>query len=380
MIEVRFPAFSGSLRDFTVRVRDREVPHDAWQLRPVTQALLAWVRGAAPPAGGDTDAETDPAARPAAGEAEERLLPARGAASADPGAAGTSAAALLDAGPAGTGEGLRSAAPLDFDAAADALDDLVTLIAWRRRYLFHKPRQRQATPEEVRELRRIARLALAVELERLAEEERLRRQAEREAQAAGTEAAAPPAPAALSPGRILGLLRRIQQQVLAPRAQALLEKLSREKWKVADKLSSLFGLLTRRQVVTFEQLLENRRDPDEVVVSLLAVLSAVKEGRVSLSQERHFDPIVITRRDDAEPLDPAAPDEDADQDPDADVRPDPGADADPNSGAGVGAGAGADADAEPNANAGADPETADEEGAGSSEAGRRCGIRGVGVV
>lgn len=192
--------------------------------------------------------------------------------------------------------------PVDFAAAADALDDLVILIAWRRRYLFQKPRQRATMTEAMLQLRRLARLTQAVERERLAA---LRQQAQAEA-AAAAASLPPPLPAALSPARILGILRRVQRDVLASRAQALLARLSREKWRVTDKLGNLFGLLRRRETVSFEQLLEDRRDPDEVVASLLAVLGAAKDGQVSLQQPRHFAPILIRRRGDLPAQAPAA--------------------------------------------------------------------------
>lgn len=269
MIQVRFAAFEGSLADFTECVRARRIPMHEWHLLPIARALREAVAAGAPRADGDLRGGPD--AQAADGGAPPSSPPPPD--SADWG-------------------------HVDFQAAADALEQIAFLIAWRRRYLFQPQRRRRTSPEAVRQLRRLARLALAAELERIASQT-----AAAEPSASGgadTVGAHPLPPPTLSPRRILGLLRRVQEAVLSSRAQELLRRLARERWRVSDKLGRLLGLLSQRERVVFEQLLHDRGDPEEVVVSLLAVLDAAKGGRVRLEQARHFAPIVITRREDGE--------------------------------------------------------------------------------
>ncbi len=85
------------------------------------------------------------------------------------------------------------------------------------------------------------------------------------------------------------LLKRIKPLVPLPRLTM------DRSVSVKQKIEFLFGLLQRLKQVSFNDILSKAANRTEAVVSFLAVLELIKQGKVSFHQDRAFEEMLIKR-------------------------------------------------------------------------------------
>lgn len=70
--------------------------------------------------------------------------------------------------------------------------------------------------------------------------------------------------------------------------------ITREKIRVADKLTSVFSLAKEKKKFSFKKLLSKQASRTEIVVTFLAVLELMKEGVLLTTQEENFGDMTMT--------------------------------------------------------------------------------------
>ncbi len=89
------------------------------------------------------------------------------------------------------------------------------------------------------------------------------------------------------------LLAAVQEALNARPAQPVEEIISRATVTVAEQAERIQKRLARRGRIRFQDVLSRAADRVEVIVTLLAVLELIKQGRVRVWQEGLFGPIFI---------------------------------------------------------------------------------------
>lgn len=74
-------------------------------------------------------------------------------------------------------------------------------------------------------------------------------------------------------------------------------KIEKEEVTLAEKLSDVEAYAALHRTFSFRELLEKQNSKMQVVVTFLAILELMKQGKISISQEHIFDDIIITTRD-----------------------------------------------------------------------------------